>query len=405
MHVALCSPGWPLQHFQNGIITYVHAMKLELERLGHRVSVFTPVLHESGICDRVHLVDIGKGTLWGRATRRLFPSRGSAESDNQRFAAAIGAAMLRVHARDPIDVIEMEESFGWFAEVERVTSLPLVVKLHGPAFLSYVGAELDAPFARKRIELEGKALARASTILSPCRITLSQTLKRYDLSPHLARHIVNPLVAGRSTSLWRLDTCDLNMLLFVGRFDLRKGADVVLQAFLLLLKKRPQLRLMFVGPDSGLPLPGGGRINFGAYCDKVFPAELRSRVEYLGPLANEDIENLRVKALVTIVASRWENPGYTLLEAMMQGCPVVSSDAGGCPEIVSDWCTGRLAKSEQPKDFAEKIASLLDDPERAAIMARAGRRYVLDMHSAEGVVRETVDIYERVAKRRRHQEE
>jgi glycosyltransferase involved in cell wall biosynthesis len=278
--------------------------------------------------------------------------------------------------------------------------LPLVVKLHGPAFLSYVGAELKTPFARKRIELEGEALSRAATILSPCQTTLSQTLERYALSPQLARHVVNPLVVDETTPLWTLDACDRNTILFVGRFDLRKGADIVLNAFLLLLKERPQLKLIFVGPDLGLLHPDGGRVSFEVYRDELFPPELRDSVDYRGPLANREIADLRVKALVTIVASRWENPGYTLLEAMMQACPVVASDAGGCPEVVTDWATGRLANSENPADFAEKIRSLLDDPERAARMARTGRQHVLDLHSAESVVRQCVEIYERTARMR-----
>jgi glycosyltransferase involved in cell wall biosynthesis len=403
MHIALYCPAWPFQRFQNGIVTYVHVMKIELERLGHRVSVFTPVLHESAaIEDHVHHVDTGKRPLWARAARRLFRPRGSVESENQRFAGAIAAAILRVHARDPIDLIEMEESFGWFSEVERLTSLPLAVKLHGPAFLSYVDTELEAQFAQKRIELEGNALARASTILSPSQLTLAQTLERYALSPELARHIVNPMVADDTAPLWTLDACDRSTILFVGRFDLRKGADILLKAFLLLLKERPQLKLIFVGPDSGLPLPDGGQINFNAYCDRLFPPELRKSVDYRGPLANREIANLRVKALATVVASRWENQGYALMEAMMQACPVVSSDAGGCPEVVTDWTTGRLAKSEQPADFAEKIRSLLDDPEGAARMAAAGRRYVLDVHSAERVAREAAEIYETIAKMQRH---
>jgi len=107
MHIALYSPAWPLQRFQNGIITYVHAMKNGLERLGHRVSVFTPVLHESGIEDHVHHVDAGKQSLWTRAARRLLQPRRTFETDHDRLAMAIAAAILRVHARDPIDLIEM----------------------------------------------------------------------------------------------------------------------------------------------------------------------------------------------------------------------------------------------------------------------------------------------------------
>jgi glycosyltransferase involved in cell wall biosynthesis len=265
MHIAFWSPAWPFQRFQNEIITYVHMMKIELERLGHRVSVFTPVLDQAAVDNDVHYVDTNHQTLWARTARRLFRSRATVEGDYELIAGAIAAAILRVHKRDPIDLIEMEESFGWFAKVETGTALPMVVKLHGPAFLSYVDNELDTPLAQKRIELEGMALSRALTVLSPRQITLSQTLEKYALSPRLAGNVVNPVVLEETTPLWALDTCDRSTILFVGRFDLRKGADIMLNCFLLLLKERPALRLIFVGPDVGLAHSDGSRTNFDAF--------------------------------------------------------------------------------------------------------------------------------------------
>ena len=62
------------------------------------------------------------------------------------------------------------------------------------------------------------------------------------------------------TPLWHLDTCDKNTILFVGRFDVRKGADIVLKAFRLILKAFPSAKLIFVGPDVGLP-GANGRTN------------------------------------------------------------------------------------------------------------------------------------------------
>src|ERR1700730_12271498 len=138
MHVAFWSPGWPLAKVQNGITTYVHWMKRVLESQGHRVSVFTEALHASGDEPNVYHVGHLRPRIWNRALRRValrgrWRSIGSEVFD---FSALISMAILKVHHRDRIDVIEMEESFGWFADVARLTSIPLVVKLHGPAFLS-----------------------------------------------------------------------------------------------------------------------------------------------------------------------------------------------------------------------------------------------------------------------------
>jgi glycosyltransferase involved in cell wall biosynthesis len=100
--------------------------------------------------------------------------------------------------------------------------------------------------------------------------------------------------------------------------------------------------------------------------------------------------------MVTVVASRWENPGYTLLEAMLQGCPVVSTDAGGCPESVLNGVTGRLAKSEDVEDYVAQLRLVLDDPEGAAALGAAARHHVADQHSAAIVAAKSVDLYARV---------
>jgi glycosyltransferase involved in cell wall biosynthesis len=394
MHIAFFSPAWPVEEYQNGIVTYVHWMKRELEGRGHRVSVFTAELDSSGSERHVFHVRHPPPTIRDRVRRRLPRLRQSAQYAVFEFSQAISAAILEVHRQDPIDLVEMEESFGWFADVARLTSIPLVVKLHGPAFLSLVEHELDTPLGREKIVREGRALWRATTITSPCVATLQQTVDRYQLAPAIRRHIENPVAIDADAPLWRLEQCDRNTILFVGRFDLRKGADIILKAFLSLLELRSSLKLVFVGPDRGLSTPQGQMLHFEAYRNLLFPEELRQRIEFRGPVAHLDIPRLRARSMVTAIASRWENPGYTLLEAMLQGCPVVSSDAGGCPESVIHRSTGRLAKSEDPASFAAQILAMLDDPVEAEALGRAARHHVIESHSLARIADATLKVYE-----------
>jgi glycosyltransferase involved in cell wall biosynthesis len=396
MHIAFFSPAWPLAKSHNGIVTYVHWMKLALEREGHRVSVFTfdcvdpepnvyPVSRRPPVLRRL-----------ARRLARGLTARRSSELDVFDLSAAIAAAMQRVARGNPIDIIEMEESFGWCADVARRTSLPLIVRLHGPAFLSLDEGELETPSARSKIEREGLALRACPVVTSPTQRTLTQTIERYRLRPRHSLHIVNPLAMHADAPLWRLERCDRNMILFVGRFDLRKGADVALTAFRTVLKTHPHAKLTFVGPDIGLPSPGGGRIRLEQYCHSLFPVGLRDRVDYRGPMANQEIAKLRAQALVTVVASRWENPGYTMLEAMLQGCPLVCSDAGGCPESVIPGITGRLAKSANPDDFAAQLCATMDDPRSAQRVGEAARQLVLAKHSPDRVAAASMELYERI---------
>jgi glycosyltransferase involved in cell wall biosynthesis len=396
VHVAFWSPAWPLQKFQNGILTYVHWMKRELESQGHRVSVFTAELDAASQDPNVHLIgrDIGIGLsrALNKHIRRGRPSYHGIFD----FGAEIAHAMRKVHRRNPIDIVEMEESFGWCADVARLTSLPLVVKLHGPAFTTMVKDELESPIGLERIEREGHALSRIESIVAPTELVLRRTLEKYGLKPRDARRIVNPVVMDERTPLWSRHGCDANCVLFVGRFDLLKGADIVLRAFASAVKQNKNLRMVFVGPDNGVVGPGGKKLRFSEFCDSAIPADVRARVDFRGRLPNDEIMTLRTQSMLTVVASRWENQGYTLLEAMFQGCPVVSTDAGGCPESVVDGVTGFLAKSEDAECFSRQIIAVVNDPARAEALGRAARQHVIKEHNANRVVEASLENYARV---------
>lgn len=387
MHVAFWSPAWPLERYPNGIITYVRAVKRELENRGHRVTVFTCVADDSAAGDGIVRVQRSRaGRLMNRMLRR---SDGSAAFN---LSSDISAAILREHRRIPIDIVEMEESFGWCGDVRKRTGLPMVVKLHGPAFLSLVENEASTPFAQEKISREGHGLHSCNTIISPSRSTLELTVARYGLTEKRSGVIVNP-ISAEDAPTWALDACDKSAILYVGRFDRRKGADVILKAFAIVLASNPQARLIFVGPDGGWTREDGAHVNFAGYCATMFPEEVRNRIDFRGRMSNKDIAILRARAMVTVVASRWENQSYALLEAMLQGCPVVSTNAGGCPESIIDGRNGRLATSEDPEDFARKLAATLRNPEGAALMGRAAREFVKQHHSAATVVDALLEHY------------
>jgi glycosyltransferase involved in cell wall biosynthesis len=396
VHVAFFSPAWPLQKFQNGIITYVHWMKLELESQGHRVSVFTGELDAASQDPNVHLIGRDSGIGLSRAVNRHIRRGRLNHWGIFDFGVEIARAIKKVHRHNPIDIVEMEESFGWCADVARLTSLPLVVKLHGPAFTTMVKDELESPMGIERIEREGHALSKLESIVSPTELVLRRTLDRYNLKPRDARRIVNPLVMNEGTPLWSRNGCDANCILFVGRFDSIKGADIILKAFASAVKQNRNLRLVFVGPDNGVVGPDGRNLRFGEFCDSAIPADVRARVDFRGRQPNDAVMTLRTKSMLTVVASRWENQGYALLEAMFQGCPVVSTDAGGCPESVVDGVTGVLAKSEDVECFSRQINAVVNDQARAEALGRAARQHVINVHSAHRVAEASLENYARV---------
>jgi glycosyltransferase involved in cell wall biosynthesis len=400
MHIALFSPSWPPGGQPNGIVTYVDGMRNELQAQGHRVSIVSPAI-APGCADRdIHAVAPNAMQRGLEIVKSKVLGRDLTVFDH---GSAIAATFARVHSRAPIDVIEMEESFGFVAEVARTTGLPTVVKLHGPAALTLPAEELETPFGHEKVRREIEALAALPVIIAPSRCTLSETLA-HGLKPALAEHVVNPVALAADAPLWSLAECARDTLLFVGRFDAIKGGDLMIAAFHRLLAERPGLRLVFVGPDIGLARADASRLHFDEFVASLGGSALAQRISFRGRLAPAEVASLRTGALVTVVPSRRESQGYTALEAMLQGCPVVCTDTSGLGEIVEHGVTGLKARPDDPADLAAQIKRIVDDAELGQKLGRAARPYVLEHHSPASVVRQTLAVYRRAIELQRRRQ-
>ena len=394
MHVGLFAPGWPYGSVSNGILTYVHWLREGLLAQGHKVSIFVFSSEGAVLEPDVHPVRPSRAIV---ARRWLLRKLGRSQSPEELAGENILSAALRLHRRQPLSVFEMEESFGWVATLIEADRFPVVVKLHGPAFLSLTAEELGSASADAKIEREGRALSAAIAITSPSLCTLTDTISRYGLAPRLKAHIVNPLGLPPSAPRWSLATCDKDTLLFVGRFDKRKGADRVLRAFKIARAQRPWLKLVMAGPDAGLITAEGTKVHFEAAAAEHFTASERASLTFLGPQRPEEVARLRATAAVTLVASRWESQGYTALEAMLQGCPVVCADTSGLREAVRDGHNGLLFDGDDPDDLVSKIFAILDSPELAIRLGAQARRDVAEIHGLGRIVAQTLAVYESVA--------
>lgn len=264
--------------------------------------------------------------------------------------------------------------------------MPVVVKLHGPAFYDLEANEL-------KIAREGRALRIMPYLISPSARTLDETSRRYGLSRRLTAIIRNPIPSVADTDVWKLQDCEVKTILFVGRFDWTKGGDVILQAFQKLLQYDKAAKLVFVGSDGTIPTHDGVLLNFDAYAQSLFAVQQRQCIEYNGRLAPSQIPALRRRAMLTVLTSRRDNQPNALLEAMALGCPVVAIEAGGIGELIEHDVTGLLARPDDLDDFCANIRRLLDNPEHAAKLGRRGREAALVRHNPRTVAEQTLEIY------------
>lgn len=398
MRVVYYVNGWPPGRFANGIVSAVGALAPALRDLGHDVTILAHRVADDYRDPAVFVLD--EKVPWKpglrplRALRhRLSPGRDFYDT-RQRLAKALTSI--------PHDVFEIEESFGWSAFVARRTPSAVVTRLHGPWFISAAalkGADALDAADRHRIHLEGRAIAAAAAITAPSRYVLDRVRSHYALELPEAQVIPNAVPPVAEGEAWRPALADANELLFVGRFDRLKGADTALRAFAMAAAARPGLRLTFVGPNSGAIEEDRRSRDCAQFVADELPAEIASRVSFVGQIPHSDIAPLRRRAFLTLVGSRDENFPGTLLEAIAAGSPVVATSVGGIPEIVRHDEEGLLVPPANPPAMAAAIAALLDNPAHAARLGENARRRALAEYAPQSVARRAADHYAEVSMR------
>ena len=93
-----------------------------------------------------------------------------------------------------------------------------------------------------------------------------------------------------------------------------------------------------------------------------------------------------------------EGLGLVLVEALLSGCAVVGTRAGGIPEVVEDGVTGRLVPPNDPTALSIAIEDTLRPDHRAGWIAE-GQRRVTERFSTPNASRTFLDQYERLAVR------
>ena len=157
------------------------------------------------------------------------------------------------------------------------------------------------------------------------------------------------------------ETTDARILLSVGNLVELKGHHIVIEATARLPE---QTKLLIVG--SG---PERGQLERLAR-----DLHVEERVRFVGRIANDELKWWYGAADVLALCSSREGWPNVLLEAMACGTPVIATDVGGIPEIVSEPLSGRLMKSRTPEAFIDAYRELFTScPESPAVRAYAER--------------------------------
>ena len=179
----------------------------------------------------------------------------------------------------------------------------------------------------------------------------------------------------------------------VGRITRWKGQDCFLRAGSILVKKYPDLKIVIVGDCAE-----GTKAEYAE--SNKFKKELRNLAVELGLSANVIFTGFRedawqiIKFFDVFVLPSIEEPfGMVLLEAMLQGAPIVATNAGGVPEIIDDGREGFLVVPGQPWEMADAIEKILVSRETAKMLTKNAFKKLHDKFCIKTSIENMESIY------------
>ncbi len=261
--------------------------------------------------------------------------------------------------------------------------LPLVTTFHTLARVKAEGGDRE-PLLREKAEAE--IIECADAICVSCTEEERQFRRLYG-DPPGRMEIVAPGVdhaffapGHRLGARRALGLGDHPVLLFVGRIQPLKGADVAVRALASL--DRPDAVLLIVGGASG----SDGDTEVAKLHALVDELGVTDQVRFVEPQPHHILSSYYRAADVVLVPSRSESFGLVALEAAACGTPVVASAVGGLLTLVDHGHTGFLVPGRDPEVFAAYTAELLDNENLAWDMsvsaAARSKRYTWSLAAA-----------------------
>jgi colanic acid/amylovoran biosynthesis glycosyltransferase len=155
-------------------------------------------------------------------------------------------------------------------------------------------------------------------------------------------------------------------ILSIGRLEWKKGYEHALVAMKFLREQGVVYKYIIAGDGNYAAALYYARHQLG----------LVDLVDFYGALPHKDVLKHMAQADVLVHPSLSEGFCNTVLEAQATGIPVVSTDAGGLPENITDGVTGFIIPRRAPKAMSEKLALLAQDGNLRQRMGLAGRQRV-----------------------------
>ena len=264
----------------------------------------------------------------------------------------------------------------------------------------------DLPIFRYRHNFPMPLLSRYSIKIRAWRAISFRTLTHILFVNNISRHAYHKLYAipqQRCKTIY--NGIDVNKYINVAstcRENIRRSLEVKADEFLVLatgnlteIKGQKYLILAINSlVKNGTPvkclIAGEGNLR-NKLQEMIKELKLNNRITLLG--YRNDIAELLSASDIYCMPSLKEGLGYGILEALASGVPVIASNVGGIPEVITDELNGLLVKPRDSDSLAKAIKTLINSPELRQKLSAAGKKIVMGNFSLQNTGKKILDFF------------
>lgn len=262
----------------------------------------------------------------------------------------------------------------------RKSGIPSVVTIHDVAFRTFT--DMYHWQDRKIYDMKWRyAVTHSDRIIAISECTKRDIIRFYDVDESKIDVVYQPVGVGYYEERPEMAGDSPAYMLYVGSVNSRKNLLGVLKAMELMPR------------DVLIPLVvvGGGR-EYMAECKEYAARQgLEKWIDWRGNVPSAELPGLYAEASMFVYPSFYEGFGLPVVEAMLSGCPVVTSNVSCLPEAAGPY--SQLCDPSDPSDIADKMTQVLTDTELRKAMIAGSRKYAMETFHPQVLAQNLMKVY------------
>ncbi len=403
MRIALCSREYP-PSIVGGIGLWTSEVAKGLASKGHEVSVVS--LSEVGY----PTVDFIDGVWVHRIVPSWQPKRETPKLEYlpqiaKDYCYSVYDEIMRIKAMRGLDLVSFPI---WDVEGAACFSggqTPTIMSLHTTYGLAlphkpdwYTNKEYKKEHVDKLIATEKQLLKSDIKLLANSHAVVDDIKKTYciEIDDERIEHVPHGLADMRKSYQLQshLPTGQQNdgviKILYVGRFETRKGIDLLLKAIPNILEKHENVIFRLVGDNE---IVENGKSHKDEFLKKYSSAHWLDKVEFAGKLSQEELLSEYASCDFFVAPSRYESFGLIYLEASMFEKASVAPDIGGAKEVIKHEENGLVFKNGDSNSLEQNISRLILDKALREVLGLRAREVYEEFYSLEKMIDSIEKVY------------